>query len=244
MALKNLFDMAKADRYTADGREELIKAQKEETEDVKYQNGDISQKTGLMKTPNGWVEPPKGKQSAGTRHAEKRKTNRPKAIRWDRNNLNEMRGNEEYINAKAADNYYHQYGLDKIGEYKDSKGWTVKEYQNDDGETYRAMYNGEKYVGSEYDPSGEIRSPEEKPAAAAGPTDEELEIFKDIVREFKKSPNKKNEQIMNEAKSHLMKNRGMTPEQLGKLGREVYAEKTADAAPRQLTGDTRIKVRK
>ncbi|MBQ1776576.1 MAG: hypothetical protein IIZ93_00320 [Acidaminococcaceae bacterium] len=62
MALKNLFDMVKADRYTQDGREAIIKAQEAETEDVKYQNGDISQKTGLMKTPNGWVEPPKGKQ--------------------------------------------------------------------------------------------------------------------------------------------------------------------------------------
>ena len=108
---------------------------------------------------------PKESKPAGTRHAEKRKTNRPKAIRWDRNNLNEMRGNEEYINAKAADNYYHQYGLDKIGEWTDSKGWTVKEYQNDDGETYRAKYNGEKYVGSEYDPTGEILSPENKDAA-------------------------------------------------------------------------------
>ena len=103
---------------------------------------------------------------AGSRHAEKRKTNRPKAIRWNRNNLNEMRGNEEYINAKAADNYYHQYGLDKIGEWKDRKGWTVKEYQNDDGETYRVKYNGEKYVGSEYDPTGEILSPENKDAAS------------------------------------------------------------------------------
>ena len=33
MALKNLFDMVKADRYTADGREALIKAQEAETED-------------------------------------------------------------------------------------------------------------------------------------------------------------------------------------------------------------------
>lgn len=322
MALKNLFDMVKADRYTADGREELNKAQEEETEDKVYQIGEISQKTGLQKTANGWVKPKNGaapakkqekkgagipqattetfvgktykdfvesatpsgykptkntdnpdgssttvfekegkqikvefdkngkitkvspgekkgekaaaakptlsqtdgkgnkveikiteskgggfyidkyvngkhiginnantresaeakaksmmeqhmadpdykaeEKPAGTRHAEKRKTNRPKAIRWDRNNLNEMRGNEEYINAKAADNYYHQYGLDKIGEWKDRKGWTVKEYQNDDGETYRAKYNGEKYVGSEYDPTGEILSPENKDAA-------------------------------------------------------------------------------
>ena len=58
MALKNLFDMAKADRYTADGREEIIKAQEAETEDKVYQIGEISQKTGLQKTANGW-KPPK-----------------------------------------------------------------------------------------------------------------------------------------------------------------------------------------
>lgn len=62
MALKNLFEMAKADRYTADGREAIIKAQEEETEDKVYQIGEISQKTGLQKTANGWVKPKNGKQ--------------------------------------------------------------------------------------------------------------------------------------------------------------------------------------
>jgi len=69
MALKNLFDMVKADRYTADGREALIKAQEAETEDQVYNIGDISRKTGLMKTANGWVKPPKGKQP-GAKNAE------------------------------------------------------------------------------------------------------------------------------------------------------------------------------
>ena len=71
MALKNLFDMVKADRYTADGREALIKAQEAETEDKVYQIGEISQKTGLQKTANGWVKPPRNKeiQNAG-KHAE------------------------------------------------------------------------------------------------------------------------------------------------------------------------------
>lgn len=62
MALKNLFDMAKADKYTADGREALIKAQEAETEDKVYQIGEISQTTGLQKTANGWVKPKNGKQ--------------------------------------------------------------------------------------------------------------------------------------------------------------------------------------
>lgn len=58
MALKNLFDMVKADRYTADGREAIIKAMKAETEDKVYQIGEISEKTGLQKTAQGW-KPPK-----------------------------------------------------------------------------------------------------------------------------------------------------------------------------------------
>ena len=39
MALKNLYDMAKADRYTQDGREAIIKAQEEETEDATIRSG-------------------------------------------------------------------------------------------------------------------------------------------------------------------------------------------------------------
>lgn len=63
MALKDLFKMTKADRYTADGCEKLNRAREAATEDARrtYKNGEISQTTGLMKTPNGWVEPPKGK---------------------------------------------------------------------------------------------------------------------------------------------------------------------------------------
>lgn len=60
MSLQNLFEMVKADRYTQDGRDQLIKTQEVETEDKIYNIGDISQKTGLQKTANGWVEPPKG----------------------------------------------------------------------------------------------------------------------------------------------------------------------------------------
>ena len=61
MALKDIFKMTKANRYTQDGREELIKAQVAETEDRRYKIGEISEKTGLQKTANGWVKPKTGK---------------------------------------------------------------------------------------------------------------------------------------------------------------------------------------
>lgn len=57
MALKDILKMTKVDRYTQDGRDELAKLQ--ETEDVKYKTGDISQKTGLQKQPDGSWAPPK-----------------------------------------------------------------------------------------------------------------------------------------------------------------------------------------
>ncbi len=64
MALKDIFTMVKADRYTADGREEVIKARNAEIEDARrtYQIGEISEATGLQKTANGWVKPKNGKQ--------------------------------------------------------------------------------------------------------------------------------------------------------------------------------------
>ena len=77
MALKNLFDMVKADRYTADGREAIIKAQEAETEDKVYQIGEISQKTGLQKTANGWVKPKKG--TAPAKKQEKKGAGIPQA---------------------------------------------------------------------------------------------------------------------------------------------------------------------
>lgn len=57
MSLQNIFEMAKADRYAADGRAELDKAREADVEDRTYQIGEISAKTGLQKTANGWVKP-------------------------------------------------------------------------------------------------------------------------------------------------------------------------------------------
>lgn len=56
MDLKNLFEMQKADKYTQDGRDAVIKAQ---TEDRVYQPGEISQNTGMQKQPDGSWAPPK-----------------------------------------------------------------------------------------------------------------------------------------------------------------------------------------
>ena len=65
MELKSIFQMTKIDRYTQDGRDQLAKLQ--ETEDVTYKTGDISQKTGLQKQPDGsWAPPKKSRLGIGT----------------------------------------------------------------------------------------------------------------------------------------------------------------------------------
>lgn len=311
MALKNLFDMVKADRYTADGREAIIKAQEAETEDVKYQNGDISQKTGLMKTPNGWVEPPKGKQPGAKRDTDPQTYIVKKNDELRKMYLNEKDPAKKEAMKKALKKQASMMEPEpfssmesKPAESKPAAGVATKALSPEqqkkmeslgfkaEGDSFISESNGRKFEiklsqqnnpymsgpstqaklyidgkqapytfggGETLDPNSMVKiekalkeqgyktgptTEETESKPAAGPSDEEVEIFKDIVREFKKNPNKKNEQIMNEAKSHLMKNRGMTPEQLGKIGRDIYSEKTKDSAPRQLTGDTRVKVRK
>lgn len=77
MALKDIFKMTKANRYTADGREELIKAQEAVTEDRRYNIGEISEKTGLQKTANGWAKP---KNGAGRNLGTEQKKRGPGAI--------------------------------------------------------------------------------------------------------------------------------------------------------------------
>lgn len=69
-SINNIFEMVKADRYTADGREEIIKAQEAETQDARrYKTGEISEATGLQKQPDGSWAPPKKGAPAGAKQA-------------------------------------------------------------------------------------------------------------------------------------------------------------------------------
>ena len=66
--------MAKADRYTADGREAIAKAREADVEDRTYQIGEISQKTGLQKTAEGWVKPKSGNATPQTERSMRKNT--------------------------------------------------------------------------------------------------------------------------------------------------------------------------
>ena len=83
MALKDIFTMIKADRYTADGCEEIKKAQKaikEETADAGLPDGSVShRKDGdYIKKAGKWVPAPAAK--AGAKNAPKAKSNHPPRV--------------------------------------------------------------------------------------------------------------------------------------------------------------------
>lgn len=116
MAIRDIFKMIKADRYTSDGREELIKAQEAVTEDVTYKPGDISRKTGLQKQPDGSWAPvknaPAQKKSDKTTPEEKSKIktlsaqykNAKTDAEKDRiaNEVNKIMGVEEKMKAEQS----------------------------------------------------------------------------------------------------------------------------------------------
>lgn len=205
MALKNLFDMVKADRYTQDGREELIKAQEAEVEDRVYNIGEISQKTGLQKTANGWVKPKSGKQpgakendplSPARRKAEriaKMQKATGKAAPYGRT----LKGTPK----TPDDNPFTERTQKRAAESKPaSEGW--EETRMASGKIYDLKSQGKRII-EQYDPETETKT------------------FK--LRDL---------------------NNSRTPDKEFKSLEEAKTAATKDKAPRVLTGDTRIRVRK
>ena len=260
MALKNLFDMVKADRYTADGREEIIKAQEAETEDATrrtYQIGEISQSTGLQKTANGWVKPKNGKQP-GAKKQEKKGAGIPQAT------------TETFVGKTYKD----------FVESATPSGYKpTKNTDNPDGSSTTVFEKEGKQIKVEFDKNGKITkvTPGENKSAAENKTT------------IRQGPNTKtlNETPAEHVQKNLDAYKGYSDYDMEELvlepsgykrstgenlrgGREVitytkngakdislYFDKNGeledvyiargepfDSAPRQLTGDTRIRVRK
>ena len=124
MAISNLWEMAKADRYTADGREAIAKAREADVEDRTYQIGEISQKTGLQKTAEGWVKPKSGNSAGGAKKEENMETSKKK------NTLENAK--------KMAESYRKTsnkpiYITEKDGDYVVAKGRDELEYAKENG---------------------------------------------------------------------------------------------------------------
>lgn len=212
MVLKDIFTMVKADKYTADGREELIKAQEAEVEDKVYQIGEISQKTGLQKTANGWVKPKSGK-AAGTKAsntpeskpsgaAEGKKENKP-----SEESGNSGKGSDE---VKSGPEWIKS--INK--EFKDiiAKNPKLQQYLNT-GRTGRLSVPGEgTYLGEE---------------ALARVKEIQKENFEKERRGERTTPYKLSNIELDE-----------------QTARDLIGNYMEDSAPRILTGDTKIRVRK
>lgn len=96
-----------------------------------------------------------------------------------REQIPSIREKEESLTVNEADKFYGNYGLEKVGESVDRKGWTVKEYKNNAGETWIGKFNKEgKYVGSEYNPLGA-----KKNSSAEGHLESDTPQNTDITKE-------------------------------------------------------------
>lgn len=211
----DIFKIMKADRYTQDGRDEINKALENEVEDVKYNIGDISQKTGLQKTANGWVQPKSGKTPGAKTGPEKeikllgpesgdiKIINRAAKREWDKNHPEEKQ--QEAIEEKKK--------MDALAQKK------LKEHK------------------------------EKEQAKKEAPSKKAIGAFQNIThrpdaREYIKSKS------VDEIVAEMQKNgRIRTSEEISEAKRvagiiKKLVESTSDAAPRQLTGDSKIRVRK
>ena len=115
MELKNIFKMTKTDRYTQDGRDQIAKLQ--ETEDVTYKTGDISQKTGLQKQPDGsWAPPKKGGAKKAKSDRIDTSAHQQKLNELTKNKASFEERNKVAEQIKAADEYnYLVENLEKRG---------------------------------------------------------------------------------------------------------------------------------
>lgn len=289
MALKDIFKMTKANRYTADGREELIKAQEAVTEDRRYNIGEISEKTGLQKTANGWVKPKSGKQPGAKNPDESARIAASKEARAKKSQELEQKAAGDFAKYKdlppvqrkdalgAASHEGISIGMTQRS--MEGMGWDliqaddkVNVYGKPDGSKAIMKHDGKKITEVSYEapgnkPAAESKSTESVQSApkAPKPSADDLDWAKGVASRNNVNPNDliKNGKALKpgvkvsfntprdgDLKGEIVDIAGYdgkafvtvsTP----KGNRMISTEKiTTDSAPRILTGDTRIRVRK
>ena len=126
-----------------------------------------------------------------------------------------IREKEESLTVNEADKFYGNYDLKKVGESVDRKGWTVKEYKNNAGETWIGKFNKEgKYVGSEYNPESA-----KKNSSAEGHLESDTPQNTDITKEDE-------ERFGKQALSGLSGKRTAEPKHTLEVGSEVKFKRT------------------
>ena len=217
MALKDIFTMVKADRYTVDGCEELNKAREAEIEDRTYQIGEISQKTGLQKTANGWVKPPKEKVASKSGGLSERL---------------------KYSTEQSAKNMRSEDLKKHIDNLKDPSHVSARTIRNRDD--VRKVYETElakRSGGSKSNPYEMTEA--EKKQAMNDPGTRMSQKYDALMGTKAGTPERE------KALAEYTKERDSYKESQGAEAAKKYpVDPTRDSAPRILTGDTKIRVRK
>ena len=262
MALKDILTMIKADRYTADGCAEIEKAQKNEVEDVKYNIGDISQKTGLQKTANGWVKPKSGKQLG--------KTGKPNPNGITAQQKQKLESEKHESARKDAQAPSKKTEVNTPGLRKDvqeaikrSTPEEIKAYIKElrtPGSRMSRYFDNPDLLANVYEDELN-KMTESKPAdtpKVPKPTEQEYMKAKDRVEKYEKQFKKEMDdyEYMERVKANGVDTSIFNPMYGGKPKpltenksymdalEKVKAYEAEDAAPRVLTGDCKIRVRK
>lgn len=232
MALKDIFTMVKADRYTADGCEVLNKAREADVEDRRYNIGEISEKTGLQKTANGWVKPKNGKQPRA-------KTGEGKAPSAGAAGLttSQIKEFKEMAEEQLKKPYNENSGITKES-YQKAQEHIKNQIAEYDKELAKRNVS-KPAVGWEETQmaSGKIYDTPDRTYRIIERNDWETGEKTFDIRDLKnmRADDIKGIKTLEEAKRIVAENKANNKKEAGRTG---------DSAPRVLTGDTRIRVRK
>lgn len=268
MALKDIFKMTKANRYTADGREELIKAQEAETEDRRYNIGEISEKTGLQKTANGWVKPKKGNAGSAKKDASGATKMTPEQkSKWEakaanssettaslRNFISSMSKPEAKANPHA-DEIVEIYKKE-LAKREKNPGYRPEKVYSDKPSKSKPAESTSSAPKTESKPAAETKT--EKGPAVPKPSVQEYMKAKQRVKAYEDQYKKDMDdyEYMERIKANGVDTSIFNPMYGGKPKpleenksymeelNKIKAYEATDSAPHVLTGDTRIRVRK
>lgn len=253
MEIKDVFTIVKADRYTDAGRAEIDDARRT------YKPGEISETIGLQKQSNGtWAPPKKGGSAAGATDPQRSAESKPAAENKTKgasipaaNHFEEQPKKNEYSDFKTKhDLNVSGKSPEEADSYMKENGFELQPESRQDYRVYRNKYGEE--VTSHYDDKGNYQGGSQTPA---------------------KIPGKDNHRAYAEAKGNKYIGQGKTafgtvqvyetPE--GKVemadfneageytggstsSKEFYKKwydfDLEDAAPRALTGDCKVRVKK
>lgn len=227
--------MAKADRYTADGREAIAKAREADVEDRIYQIGEISQKTGLQKTAEGWVTP-KGKGQNAAIEA------KGKSEKWEKNKdyLNRERISMKTPSGGSVSIYESKNPNQKNNRFRVDTGTHYNDFNTlEEAKTFAEKeYGGNNSVGAKK-LSTVLSAKEFKNLNTTEKRQYLLKLYDETSKITKTKPS---EFWINEIKSGKPEGLnliyGLLPKQL--LSNQNSNE---DSAPRQLTGDCKITIK-